>query len=72
MQPLLELWRQPAIGKRHIRKQRVATARRPIKNVQEGCARGLLLEGHVRVPGDGVGAGFEKLGAVAVVGAAED
>lgn len=72
MQPLLKLRRQPPICKRHIRKQRVTTACRAIKDVQEGCAGGLLLEGHVRVPGDGVGAGFEELGAVAVVGAAEN
>lgn len=72
MQPLLKLRRQTPIRKRHIRKQRVTTARRAIKDVQEGCAGGLLLKGHVGVPGDGVGAGFEELGAVAVVGAAED
>jgi len=72
MQPLLKLRRQPAISKRHIRKQRVTTARGAIKDVQEGRSWGLLLKGYIRVPGDGVGAGFEELGAVAVVGAAED
>lgn len=72
MQPLLELWRQPPIRECHICKQRVTTTRGSVQDVQEGCAGGLLLKGHVGVPGDGVGAGFEELGAVAVVGTAED
>lgn len=72
VQSLPELRRQPLIRLHHIGEERVATSRGPVQHVQEGRARGLLLEGHVGVPGNGVGALLEELGAGAVVGAAED
>lgn len=61
MQSLLELWRQPVVCFCHVAKQGVTTGRGPIQDVQEGGARGLLLKGDVRVPGDCVGAGRQEL-----------
>jgi hypothetical protein len=72
MQSLPELRRQPLTCLHHIGEERVAAGRGPVQHVKEGRAGRLLLKGHVGVPGNGVGALLEELGAGAVVGATED
>lgn len=72
VQPLAELGRQTLVRQRHVGEQRVAAARGAIEQIEERGARGLLLKRHVRMPGDGVGVGFQELGAAPVVRAAVD
>ena len=67
MQSLLELRRQPVVRLGHVAEQRVTTARGSIEDIQERGARGLLLESHIRVPSDRVGAGGQELGAASVL-----
>lgn len=68
MQPLLELRRQTVVCLCHVAKEGVTTSRRPIQDIQEGGAGGLLLKGHVRVPGDSVRTGRQELSGRLVFG----
>lgn len=69
---LAELRRQAAVGQRHVCEERVTTASRTVKQVQECSAGGLFLEGHIRVPCHGVGMTFQELRTAAVLGSTMD
>lgn len=70
VQPLSKFWTQSLVRGGLVGKERVAACLWAIENVQEGCARGLLLVGYVGVPGDGVCALFEEVTDGSVVCAA--
>ena len=72
VQALLELRGETAVGFGHVGEQSVAAGGRSIQQVEKGGASWLLLEGNVRVPGDGVGARFEERHAGLVAGAPVD
>lgn len=69
VESLAELGGEASVGQRSVGKEGVTTTGRPIQQVEECRAGGLLLKGHVGVPGDGVGVRGEELGTGAVVGA---
>lgn len=72
VQSLPEVGRETLVGLHHVAEQGVTACRGAVEYVQEGRAGGLLLEGDVRVPGDGVGALLQERRADVVVCAAED
>ena len=70
MQPLPKLWTQTIVGLNLIREQCVSACFRRIKHIKERGARRLVLVRHVRVPGDGVCPGLEKIHCGVIVGTA--
>jgi hypothetical protein len=71
VQTLAELGGKTLVCLYHVAEQGISAGGRAVEDVKEGCARGLLLESDVRVPGDGVSALLEELGACTVICAAE-
>jgi hypothetical protein len=72
VESLLELWRQPLIGLRHVGEEGVATGSGTIKNIEECCSGWLFLKSDVRVPGNCVGALCQEIGASTIVCTPED
>lgn len=70
VKPLAELGRQTLIGQSHVGEDSITTAGWAIQQVEEGSARRLLLEGHIRVPGYRVGAALQEFRTALVVGSA--
>ena len=70
MQPLLEFWTQTVVRLDLICEQSISSCRRCIESIEKGSARWLVLIRHVRMPGDGVSPGLEKLHCSIVVRAA--
>ena len=69
MQPLPKLRRQPSIGERLIRKQRITASSRTVEQIQKRRAWRLLLVRHVRMPRNRVDAVFQQRGPGPLVGA---
>lgn len=70
VETLPELRRQTLVCLAHVAKQGVTACCGAVKDIQEGSARGLLLESDIRVPGNGVGSLLQENLARAVVGPA--